>query len=394
MSKKTKVLFYNGSLRMGGIERILTEVLRNIDRKKIDIDLIIEDGIRSLNIFEKDIPQDIKIYYLKSEEIIKRTDYYRQKRKNIFFKIIYNLMMNYEGYLKKKNLKKIVKSNKYDVVIDFDMGLSKYIDLIESNKKIAWVHSSIENWYQKKSRINRLGKRLEKYDKIVTICDEMKKNTIKLYPFLEKKILRIYNPFNFERILKNAEEYYLDKEIVKENFAVSVMRLTENSKDFDTLIKAWEILKEKNISLKLYILGEGIDKKNIENKIKLANQEDNIILLGNIKNPYPWIKSSKMLIHSSKFEGLPTVLIEALILNKIVISSNCISGPKEILENGEIGYLYEVGDYKKLANLVINNLKNPQLNIELLNEKIKKYKKENIIKEYEKLIRGEDLNVI
>ena len=394
MSKKTKVLFYNGSLRMGGIERVLTEILRNIDRKKIDIDLIIEDGIRSLNIFEKDIPQDIKIYYLKSEEIIKRTDYYRQKRKNIFFKIIYNLMMNYEGYLKKKNLKKIVKSNKYDVVIDFDMGLSKYIDLIESNKKIAWVHSSIENWYQKKSRINRLGKRLEKYDKIVTICDEMKKNTIKLYPFLEKKILRIYNPFNFERILKNAEEYYLDKETVKENFAVSVMRLTENSKDFDTLIKAWEILKEKNISLKLYILGEGIDKKNIENKIKLANQEDNIILLGNIKNPYPWIKSSKMLIHSSKFEGLPTVLIEALILNKIVISSNCISGPKEILENGEIGYLYEVGDYKKLANLVINNLKNPQLNIELLNEKIKKYKKENIIKEYEKLIRGEDLNVI
>lgn len=394
MSKKTKVLFYNGSLRMGGIERILTEVLRNIDRKKIDIDLIIEDGIRSLNIFEKDIPQDIKIYYLKSEEIIKRTDYYRQKRKNIFFKIIYNLMMNYEGYLKKKNLKKIVKSNKYDVVIDFDMGLSKYIDLIESNKKIAWVHSSIENWYQKKSRINRLGKRLEKYDKIVTICDEMKKNTIKLYPFLEKKILRIYNPFNFERILKNAEEYYLDKEIVKENFAVSVMRLTENSKDFDTLIKAWEILKEKNISLKLYILGEGIDKKNIENKIKLANQEDNIILLGNIKNPYPWIKSSKMLIHSSKFEGLPTVLIEALILNKIVISSNCISGPKEILENGEIGYLYEVGDYKKLADLVINNLKESQLNIELLNERIKKYKKENIIKEYEKLIRGEDLNVI
>ena len=381
-----KVLFYNGSLRMGGIERILVEVLQNINREKISIDLVIEDGIRSLNVFEKDIPKDIKIYYLKPEKAIKKTEFYRQRRKKFFYKIIYNLMMNYESYLKKKNLKKIAKNKKYDVVIDFDMGLSKYIDLIESNKKIAWVHSSIENWYQKKSRIKRLGERLKKYDVVVTICDEMKKNTIKLYPFLQEKILRIYNPFNFERILKNAEEYYLDTEVMKKDFAVSVMRLTENSKDFDTLIKAWQILEKKNINFKLYILGEGIDKEKIENKIKLANQEENIILLGNVKNPYPWIKNSKMLIHSSKFEGLPTVLIEALILNKIVISSNCVSGPKEILENGEIGYLYEVGDYKRLAALIVNNLENSNLNTEMLNEKIQKYKKENIIKEYEKLI--------
>lgn len=386
MNKKIKILFYNGSLRMGGIERVLTEVLQNINREKMEIDLVIEDGIKSLNVFEKDIPKDIKIYYLKPEEVIKKTDFYRKKRKNIFYKIIYNLMMNYEGYIKKQNLKKIAESNQYDVVIDFDMGFSKYIDLIKADKKMAWVHSSIENWYQKKSRIKRLGERLKKYDKIVTICDEMKKNTIKLYPFLEEKIIRIYNPFNFERILRNSEEEIQNKNILKEPFAVSVMRLTENSKDFDTLIKTWQVLEQQNISLKLYILGDGSDKKNIESKIKNAGQEDRVILLGNVTNPYPWIKKSKMLIHSSKFEGLPTVLIEALILNKTVISSNCISGPKEILENGEIGYLYEVGDYKKLAELIINNLENPHLNLELLNEKIQKYKKENVIKEYEKLI--------
>ena len=80
---KKKVLFYNGSLRMGGIERVLVEVLQNLDRSKLDIDLVIEDGIRSLNVFEKDIPKDIKLYYLKPEEIIKKTDFYRQNRKNI-----------------------------------------------------------------------------------------------------------------------------------------------------------------------------------------------------------------------------------------------------------------------------------------------------------------------
>ena len=386
MNKKTKVLFYNGSLRMGGIERVLVEVLQNINRKKIDIDLVIEDGIRSLNVFEKDIPKDIKIYYLKTEKVIKKTDFYRQRRKNIFYKIIYNLMMNYESYLKKKNLKRIVKNKKYDVVIDFDMGLSKYIALIESNKKIAWIHASIKNWYEKENRIKRLGHRLKKYNNIVAICDEMKEETLKLYPFLKEKILRIYNPFNFERVLSLSEEE-VENELFKKRFIIAISRLTLHQKDFITLIKGFkEAKKIKNFEEKLYILGDGPDKKKIEKLILEEKMEKEIKLLGNIKNPYPWLKKSTFFVHSSKYEGLPTVLIEALILNKIVISSNCVSGPKEILENGQIGYLYKVGDYNKLAELIIKNLENSEIDIKLLNQKIKKYKKENIIKEYEKLI--------
>ena len=383
---KTKVLFYNGSLRMGGIERVLVEVLQNIDREKIEIDLVIEDGIKSLNVFEKDIPEDIKIYYLKSEEIIKKTDFYRQRRKNIFYKILYNLMMNYESYIKKQNLKKIAKNKQYNVVIDFDMGLSKYIDLIKTNKKIAWVHASIKNWYEKENKIRRLGKRLRKYDNIITICNEMKEETSVLYPFLKEKIMRIYNPFNFERVLSLSKEEP-ESELFQEKFIISILRLTLHQKDFTTLIKGFkEAKKIKNFEEKLYILGDGPDKKKIEELILKEKMEKEIILVGNVKNPYPWLKKSTFFVHSSKYEGLPTVLIEALILNKIVISSNCISGPKEILENGEIGYLYEVGDYNKLAELIIKNLENPKIDIHLLNQKIQKYKKENIIREYEKLI--------
>ena len=150
---KKKVLFYNGSLRMGGIERVLVEVLQNIDKNQMDIDLVIEDGTETLNVFEKDIPKEIEIFYLKSEKLIKITDFFRRKKKNIFYKIAYNLLMNYESYIKKSNLKKLVKNKKYDVVIDFDMGLSKYLKMIDVNKKIAWIHASIKNWYEKKSII-------------------------------------------------------------------------------------------------------------------------------------------------------------------------------------------------------------------------------------------------
>lgn len=387
---KKKVLFYNGSLRMGGIERVLVEVLQNLDRSSLDIDLVIEDGIRSLNVFEKDIPKDIKLCYLKPEEIIKKTDFYRQNRKNLFYKIMYNLMMAYEGYVKKENLKKIVKDKHYDVVIDFDMGLSKQIDLINAKKKIAWVHSSIEKWYVKDSRIKRLGERLKKYDKIVTICDAMKESTEKLYPFLKNKIIRIYNPFNFERIIEHSKEK-VDKnlkEYYEKDFIVSVMRLTENSKDFNTLISGFKLAKEKGIKEKLYILGDGSDREKIEEKIKKEGMEREIILLGNVKNPYPWIKKAKILVHSSRFEGLPTVLLEGLILDKIVISSDCPTGPREILENGEIGYLYSVGDYRKLGELIVENLENSDINLDLIRERILKYSKDVVIKEYEKIILG------
>ncbi|AHI52258.1 hypothetical protein [Fusobacterium vincentii] len=88
---KKKVLFYNGSLRMGGIERVLVEVLQNIDKSKIDVDLVIEDGTKTLNVFEKDIPKEIEIFYLKSEKLIKITDSFRKKKKiySIKWLIIY-----------------------------------------------------------------------------------------------------------------------------------------------------------------------------------------------------------------------------------------------------------------------------------------------------------------
>ncbi|WP_177162395.1 glycosyltransferase [uncultured Fusobacterium sp.] len=387
---KKKVLFYNGSLRMGGIERVLVEVLQNLDRNNLDIDLVIEDGIRSLNIFERDIPKDIKLYYLKPEEVIKKTDFYRQNRKNIFHKIIYNLMMAYEGYIKKENLKKIVKDKNYDVVIDFDMGLSKQIDLVEAKKKIAWIHANIKSWYVREDRIKRLGERLQKYTKIVAICEAMKESTIELFPFLKDKIVRIYNPFNFERVIKKSEESIDEnlKEYYDKDFIVSIMRLTEHQKDFDTLILGLKLTKEKGVKEKLYILGDGPDREKIEEKIKKEGMEKDIILLGNIKNPYPWIKKAKMLVHSSKYEGLPTVLIEALILDKIVISSDCPTGPREILENGEIGYLYNIGDYRKLGELIVENLKNSEIDLDLIRERILKYSKDVVIKEYEKIILG------
>lgn len=205
----------------------------------------------------------------------------------------------------------------------------------------------------------------------------------------DEKFKVIYNPFDINRIKRLAEDKSeLNEEEIKlllDNYIIMVSRLDNVQKDFFTLIKAFKIVQENDKNIKLYLLGDGVDRKIIENLIAEENLQEKVKILGIKKNPYLWIKRSKFLVHSSIYEGLPTVLIEGLISNKRIISSNCPTGPTEILEKGKLGDLYDVGDYKSLAKLILKRLKNIDINVELIEKSIKKYDSQNIKEEIEKL---------
>lgn len=391
---KKKVIFRSGSLRMGGLERVLIEVLQTIDRKRFDIYLVIDDDCGEENIFEKDIPKDIEYFFLKPEKLIRETEKYKAKKKNIIYKLIYNLMMEKENRIMYKNMQQILKElGKIDIIVDFDAGASKYIEKLDIKKKIVWIHNSIPNLKKKESKIKRFGKRLEKYDRVVGICDEMKEELENIYPNLRGKVSRIYNPFNFERIekLMNDKSELTEEEIkmLNEDYCIAIARLDNVQKDFLTLVRAYKIVKENKIKDKLYIIGDGPSKEEIINEIKKLDLEENIKLIGLSKNPYVWLKNSKLFVHSSKYEGLPTVLIEALICNKMIISSNCPTGPKEILKNESCGKLFKVGNVKELGNYLVEFLSSKE-NREKYKKNIiirkEEFNKNKVIKEYEKLI--------
>ncbi|MGL5459328.1 MAG: glycosyltransferase, partial [Cetobacterium sp.] len=244
-----KILFYNGSLRMGGAEKILVEILNGLDKKDKEIDLIISDNVLGENFFEKELPKEVKLTYLISSDLIEKTKFYKSRKKNIFYKMMYNYCMRKEQKEKTINLAKFLKDKKYDVVVDFDMGLSKNIDLVDAKKRIAWIHSPIDSWYRKKDKIKRLGDRLKKYNTLVTICDDMKEKTEKLYPFLKDKLVRIYNPFDIEKIQnqsKDLSEITEEKRVLlKEEYIISVGRLDNYSKDYYTLLKGFKGAKER-----------------------------------------------------------------------------------------------------------------------------------------------------
>lgn len=390
---KKKIVFRSGSLRMGGLERVLIEVLQTIDKDKYEIILVIDDDCGENNIFEKDIPKEVKYYFLKSQDLIQKIESYRLKKKNIIFKLLYNFYLNYSTRIMFKNMEKLIKEiENIDILVDFDAGATKYIDKLNIKRKIVWIHNSIPNLKKKKDKIERFGKRLEHYDTIVAICDEMKEELENIYPKLKGKIRRIYNPFNFERIEKLSEDCSElnneQKKMLEDNYCIAIARLDNVQKDFSTLIKAMNILKNKKLKEKLYIVGEGEGRKEIEESIRKFNLEDQVILLGNQKNPYIWLKNSDFFVHSSKYEGLPTVLIEALICNKFIISSDCPTGPKEILKNESCGKLFKVGDYKKLAEIletcICDNRVIGRYKDNILKRK-KDFNKNIVLKEYERL---------
>ncbi|MGL5050851.1 MAG: glycosyltransferase, partial [Fusobacteriaceae bacterium] len=243
--------------------------------------------------------------------------------------------------------------------------------------------------------IKRLGERLKKYDKLVVICDDMKEKTEKLYPFLKDRLVRIYNPFDIEKIIElsndNSEIQIHKRDLLKEKYIISVGRLDNYSKDYYTLLKGFRLAKSLGIEEKLYILGEGEERGLIENWIKELNLRDEVVLLGRYKNPYPWIKNSKVFAHSSRFEGLPTVLIEALICGIPVISSDCPTGPSEILKNGDVGLLYKVGDYETLGKYLYKLLENPDFYNQYIGVSLirsKDFEKEKSLLEIERIIYG------
>ena len=128
-------------------------------------------------------------------------------------------------------------------------------------------------------------------------------------------------------------------------------------KNHEILIKALAILKNK-INFHLFIIGEGAELYNLKNLSKKLKLTKNITFTGKLNDPSTYYEEADIFILSSIYEGFGNVIVEALAFNCKVISSDCPSGPREILENGKWGRLFPVNDHICLANSIIDVYKN------------------------------------
>ena len=210
------------------------------------------------------------------------------------------------------------------------------------------------------------------------VAEEMR--TLNLLP--SDKIHVIYNPVVNDELMSQIDEPVGDPWLRENSGSViiGVGRLGDQ-KDFATLIKAFEIVSRSRNNLKLLLLGEGKQRKTLENMVKGLGLSEKVRMPGYVQNPYPYMKSAALFVLTSRFEGFGNVVAEALACGCNVVSTDCKSGPGEILDNGKYGALAKVGDPEDIAKAINIMLDNP-LPEELLISRAKFFSEKRAVENY------------
>jgi glycosyltransferase len=341
-----KILILNKCLMMGGIEKVLLETLKNLSELYDDIDLVLKDDYKEQNLFLDEIPKNVKIHFLFEAYSGKNRIKKEIKRgiKRFFYPI---------------KLKKFLKNKNYDVIIDFSYNLFNYKMKFDI-PVIGWAHfGAISHEDNNIEKDIREGQKYKKYDKIIAICEEMRDEFVNELGIETNKVEMIYNAIDIEKIKKKAEEKNVELEkYLKEDYILQVSRMVPQ-KQPEELIEVYRELKKRGIKEKLYYVGNGKSYSEVQEKIKKYNLEDDVILLGQQLNPYPFFKNAKLFLHTAKHEGIPTVLIESMALDTVVSAYSCPTGVKELLgENDEYGALSPLNDRKTMVEKTFELLNN------------------------------------
>lgn len=345
-----KITFIISSLSSGGAERVLSNLANNLSKKH---------EIRIITFSKEDSFYDLS----KNIEHIKLD--LMQESKNIFTSL-------YNTIKRIKILRKTLKSIDANINISFMLHTNLLATIASrlNKQKIIISERIVYDFYD--SIVLNILKRIiyPKVNFLVTQTLNDKKN----YTFM-KNVKVIYNPLELTPIKHEREKII---------FAVG--RLNKQ-KGFDTLLRAFS--KVKTGEWKLCIAGDGIEKENLLNLKKELNLQ-NVEFIGNHKDIFTWYAKSSIFVLSSKKEGFPNVLLEAMGNGCAVISFDCPNGPAEIIQNGKNGILVENQNIEELTQAIQKLIDDNQLRGRLSNEAIKvieTYHIDKIAHQWEELIQ-------
>ncbi|MBQ0147001.1 MAG: glycosyltransferase [Flavobacteriaceae bacterium] len=329
---KKKILIRIGSLRHGGAEKVLVTFLKNLSPDKYEIDLL-------LNLYSgkylKDVPSWITIYYLNKGEMI--TTNRPQDIPEKVFRVIYQTILK---KFPKLLYKFILPQKTYDIEFAAIHGMADEIlnSPIKSSKKIVWIHNDLSNIPE---YTNERLKSFFEFDRILVISEKINQLFLDLAisENEKKKVVRIYNPIDVEEIKRLAKGPCDLPKIENELTFVSIGTVFPQ-KGFDRLLRAHRRLLDEGFKHQVWIVGDGYDFPNIKKLVDELQVNNTAHLIGFKENPYPYFVKADYYILSSRYEGYPTVLFEAMTLAKPILATD-VSGVREMLNDGELGHIID-----------------------------------------------------
>jgi len=338
MAQHQKISLLLSSLAGGGAEKISLNLAKHLLNKNYEVDIVLSEFSGEL---ADDVPEEASVVNLGASRELASTI----------------------------PLIRYLRNESPDVMVSTGTGmniiscLSKIVAM-DNTKRIIRIQNTMSQITGQLSRpehraIPWLIKLLFPIaDEIVAVSEGVARDLINISSISRDEITIIYNPTHVSKIQDlsyNQPSYIASTE--NSSTIISVGSLTKQ-KDYDTLLNAFKIVSEK-IDIDLVILGEGPMRSDLQQLTEEFTIEDNVIFPGFVDNPYPEIKNADALVLSSKWEGLPNVLIEALACGTSVVSTNCPHGPEEILGGGEYGLLVPPEDPESLAHSIVHAVHNP-----------------------------------
>lgn len=321
------------SLRGGGAERVMVNLARGLVERGLEVDFVLAQAEGP---YLSQLPGSVRLIDLKAERVLyslpRLVSYLRRQRPHALLSAMDHT--NVVALLAQKAAR--VRTR---VVVTVHITLSRATETAESLRGrlmpvwirlfYPWAHA------------------------IVAVSQGVAEDLVRATGLSRQQVHVVYNPVVTPQLLSEADKP-LDHPWFKPGeppIILSVGRLTEQ-KDFCTLIRAFCLVRKQRPA-RLVILGEGEDRPKLEDLVRNLGIHSEVAMPGFAQNPYQFMKRAAVFVLSSRWEGLPTVLIEAMAVGTPVVSTDCPSGPREILEGGRWGKLVAPGNADELATAVL-----------------------------------------
>jgi glycosyltransferase involved in cell wall biosynthesis len=334
-----RVSFFIPNFNIGGIEVSYKQLCNSLVSKVQSIELVYCEDIGPI---KKDFHKDVALINLGANRMIpviwQLKNYFEKNQPEVFITPMYML-------------------GNAAIIARF-LSKSKPKIIIGARSTFSQVTKSFDRAFDGFA-LHYLSKFLFKYaDRIISVSNGVQSDLVEVLELNPDQVTTIYNPVIDDRHNQNhysppAHKWFqeLDRDY---KVLIAIGRLSPE-KDFAGVIEAFYEIHD-SFNIKLIIIGEGALKEKLLNLVTKLGLDEKIEIMNFQKNYLSYLAYADIFILNSKFEGLPGVLIEALALNCKVVSSDCNHGPREILNYGEYGILFPVGDKENLKKGIIESL--------------------------------------
>ena len=381
-----RILFINGHLNAGGVERALVDILRHMDFEKYAVELLL---LEDTGDYASELPDEVHVLfrdihhtYGSAASSIRRCiaahDWMCLRLRVLF------LMEKFFGTRVLKPAARILLGkHHYDCVIGFRPGICSDLAAysVQADRKITWWHHGVFNVTQ-----SAYGRMCEKMDAVAVVSHACKEMLQAKLPEFSDRLVYAPNMLDADEIMRKATKSpYADRAL----HIVSVGRLAPE-KHFENIIPAAKALQETGICFTWHIVGEGPERAKLEPIIAEHHLGDCVILEGSKANPYPYMRYADLYVHPSYVESQGLTILEAMAFGIPCVVTKS-RGPCEFIEDGINGLLTEQTP-ESLTEKVLEILEDKELfrHIKENTQCPEQFSPRQVVKQIETMIDGEN----